>query len=145
MPSNSGRTVSVLAGGGIVFRINADSETEVLMIYRNGKWDLPKGKIEAGESIEMGAVREVAEETGCGLPTIVDKLGSTYHEYHMDNTYFAKTTYWFSMILTHPQKLTPQAEEGITEVEWVPLVQAKQKAGYENIKQILSVFETKKA
>ncbi len=145
MPNSSASAISVLAGGGIVFRINAHSEPEVLMIYRNGKWDLPKGKIDEGESIEMGAAREVAEETGSALPAIVHELGSTYHEYYMDGKRFAKTTYWFSMILTRPQKLVPQQQEGITRVEWLPLTQARHKAGYQNIQQILSVFETKKA
>lgn len=133
------------AGGGIVFRYKQDQmEPEVLMIFRNGCWDLPKGKMEPDESKEMCAVREVAEEVGSGLPAIVSDLGSSYHEYEENGMEFAKTTYWYSMIFTSTENLTPQKEEGIEKVEWVLLSEAYKLLGYDNLRSILKNFQAQK-
>lgn len=128
-----------------MFRLGANpKEPEVLLIFRNDVWDLPKGKTEVGESIEMCAVREVAEEVGSSLPAIVSELDTTYHEYSEKGKLVGKTTYWFSMIFTKAETLKPQKEEGIEKVEWVPLQQAIEKTGYENIKVILRKFQVQK-
>ena len=72
----------ISAAGGVLFNIvEGLDEPKVLLIYRNGFWDIPKGKLEKGESIPQCAVREVAEETGSELPLIISDLGTTYHEY----------------------------------------------------------------
>lgn len=131
----------VSAAGGIVFKYtDAKTEPEVLMIFRNGVWDLPKGKLEKGERIEMCAVREVAEEVGSGIPAIVKKLGTTYHEYSEKRKLMGKTTYWYSMIFTQSENLKPQLEEGIEKIEWVEISEAVDRAGYENLKQILKKY-----
>lgn len=131
----------VSAAGGIVFKYkDPKTEPEVLMIFRNGVWDLPKGKLEKGEHIEMCAVREVAEEVGSGIPAIVKKLGTTYHEYYENQKLIGKTTYWYSMIFTQSEDLKPQLEEGIEKIEWVEVSKAIGKAGYENLKQILKKY-----
>ncbi|MEX0845831.1 MAG: NUDIX domain-containing protein [Balneolaceae bacterium] len=131
----------VIAAGGIVFRYEEiDAEPEVLMILRNGVWDLPKGKLEPPESIEMCAAREVAEEVGSSLPSISRKLGTTYHEYKEKGKMIGKTTHWYSMIFTKPERLSPQKEEGIDEVQWMCFSEAVEKAGYENLKEILGEF-----
>jgi len=131
----------IIAAGGVVFRVN-DGVTEILLIERNGVWDLPKGKQEDGESIPECAVREVAEETGVNeLPIIVNNLGTTFHEYRQGDRYFAKTTRWYSMIWVRmPETFTPQLKEGITKTEWVPVPQALEMAGYENLKSVISRF-----
>ncbi|MEQ8523821.1 NUDIX domain-containing protein [Gracilimonas sp.] len=128
----------IKAAGGVVLRFIADSIIpEVLMIYRNGYWDLPKGKLEEGESIEMCAVREVAEEVGSSLPAIVSTIGTSYHEYPEKGKTMGKTTWWYSMIFTRPETFIPQEKEGIEQVEWVLLPEAIEKAGFENLKEIL--------
>lgn len=133
--------VPVKAAGGIVFRSPAkQADPEVLMIYRNGKWDLPKGKMEEGEPVEMCAAREVSEEVGSGIPAIVRDLGTTYHEYPWEDQTIGKTTYWYSMIFTQNEKLSPQTEEGITKVEWVPIQKAMAIAGYDNLLRVLKEF-----
>lgn len=131
----------IIAAGGVVFRYSLnDPEPMVLMIFRNGVWDLPKGKLESGESIPMCAVREVAEEVGSSLPAIVRKIDTTYHEYPEGEKVMGKTTYWYSMIFTSPETFTPEKKEGIKAVEWMSLSDALSKAGYENLKAILKKF-----
>jgi 8-oxo-dGTP pyrophosphatase MutT (NUDIX family) len=136
-------TIPVSAAGGIVFQWKSEkTEPEVLMIFRNGVWDLPKGKLEKGEAIEMCAVREVAEEVGSGIPAIVKKLGTTYHEYSEKEKLMGKTTHWYSMVFTKSEVLDPQTEEGIEKIEWVDISEAKERAGYENLREILKKYWT---
>lgn len=142
MTQNNHVIQPVTAAGGIVFRINTDGASpEVLMIYRKGYWDLPKGKLESGETIAMCAAREVAEEVGSGIPAILKKIGTTYHEYSESGKTMGKTTHWFSMIFTGKEELVPQTEEGIQKIEWVSLSDAKERAGFENLKDILETFQ----
>ncbi len=108
--------VIIEAAGGWV----TNSKEEILFIFRNNRWDLPKGKIEAGESPEIGAVREVEEE--CGIENISRKAlrYTTWHTYKHQGKMVLKRTYWFNMEVHHNPTLTPQLEEGITEVKWIP-------------------------
>lgn len=130
--------VPVTAAGGIVIRYtSASQKPDILMILRNGYWDLPKGKLESPETIAMCAVREVAEEVGTSVPTIIKKVGTTFHEYNEKGKVMAKTTHWYSMILTKAEAFTPQEKEGIEKVEWVSLDEAIPKAGFENLREIL--------
>lgn len=101
----------VSAAGGLVL----NNKREILFIYRNGIWDLPKGKIEKGESTEIAAIREVEEECGIFNLSIVKELVTTYHIYYQ-NGIKLKETYWFLMTSNYNDELTPQLEEGITEV-----------------------------
>lgn len=138
---SSSSTVPITAGGGIVYRSKEEQlEPEILMIFRNGEWDLPKGKHEEGESIAMCAAREVAEEVNCSIPAIIRKVGTTYHEYDENEKTMGKTTHWYSMILTKDETLTPQKIEGITKVEWVTFSKAVEIAEYTNLKEILEKF-----
>ena len=102
------------AAGGVV----VNSKREVLWILRNGKWDLPKGKVESGEKVEDAAVREVEEE--CAVRDINRGvlLGVTYHTYSYKSEAILKKTYWYAMTCSSEQVLKPQLEEGITEVVW---------------------------
>ncbi len=106
----------VEAAGGVVF----NTQNEILLIKRLGKWDLPKGKMEGEELPEESAVREVMEECGIDGLTISEKLPCTYHVYKMHNFNFLKITYWYKMQTDFDKPLTPQLEESITEVKWVP-------------------------
>jgi 8-oxo-dGTP pyrophosphatase MutT (NUDIX family) len=139
--NNTKEVEPVIAAGGVVFRfIEAETEPEVLLIFRNGVWDLPKGKLEEGESIPMCAVREVGEEVGSSLPTIVRKIGTTYHEYTEKKKTMGKTTHWYAMIFTKSEELTPQEAEGIQEIKWISLSKAIEMAGFENLVDILKKF-----
>lgn len=103
------------AAGGVVL----NSSNEILMIYRLGKWDLPKGKLEEGESVSEGAKREVIEECGIRSLRVVRELPMTYHTYKIDDQPILKRTYWFEMKTEHKAELVPQIEEHIEKAQWV--------------------------
>lgn len=105
------------AAGGIV----RDSEGKRLCIYRFEKWDLPKGKLEAGEDTGEAAIREVAEETGITVRENPPSLPSTFHIYDHKGKKVLKKTYWYAMTPTGSQIPVPQTEEGITKAEWVSI------------------------
>ena len=107
--------VLIKAGGGIVRNENG----EILFIFRRGKWDLPKGKLDAGETIEDCAVREVTEETGLTDVTLGKSAGITYHSYVEKGTRMLKESHWFEMTSNSAQTLIPQTEEDISEIKWV--------------------------
>jgi 8-oxo-dGTP pyrophosphatase MutT (NUDIX family) len=102
------------AAGGIVKNEN----NQYLFIYRNNKWDLPKGKIEKGEKVKEAAVREVEEECGIEVSRLGKSLCKTYHAYISREEVVLKKTYWFKMRCEQQNKLVPQLEEGITDVRW---------------------------
>ena len=104
----------VTAAGGVV----ANKEGKVLFIYRNKKWDLPKGKLDKGESIEQCAVREVEEETGVKGLKIENFLKTTYHVFKRNGTYTLKQVHWFAMRTSYSGKLKGQQSEGIVKVKW---------------------------
>ena len=102
------------AAGGVVI----NSKGEYLFIFRNGKWDLPKGKLEKGEGKREGAVREVEEECGIMVSSIGARVCKTYHTYINRGEVVLKRTYWYQMGFKGAGKLKPQKEEGITAVKW---------------------------
>lgn len=126
---------NVVAGGGKVFNDNG----KVLFIFRNGKWDLPKGKIEGDESIEETAIREVEEETGVQDLEIIKPLPTTYHIFKRNGRCKIKITYWFEMKTSFSGKLNPQEKEGITKVKWLgrKKINKALENSYANIKALL--------
>jgi ADP-ribose pyrophosphatase YjhB (NUDIX family) len=120
------------AGGGLVY----NSKGDVLFIFRNGKWDLPKGGIEKHEEIEETAIREVEEETGAKKLQIRKKLQKTYHVFKRNGKYRLKITHWFEMVTDYEGELLPQANEGIEKAVWLNPEEVKEalKNSYENIK-----------
>jgi len=109
--------VNLDASGGIVKRINGD----ILVIYRMGKWDLPKGKSEKGEDLRDTALREVREETGLTSLGIIGEYSPTYHIYQdRKGKTILKTNHWFEMVYSGNEEPAPQLEEDITEVRWFP-------------------------
>lgn len=111
---------NVVAGGGKVY----NEEDKILFIYRNDKWDLPKGKIEGKETIRATAVREVEEETSVSGLRITKPLTTTYHIFKRNGKHKIKITYWFEMKTTFNGKLYPQEKEGITKVAWLSQIES---------------------
>ncbi len=107
--------VFIQAGGGLVQNNNA----EFLFIYRRGKWDLPKGKLDEGETIEQCAVREVNEETGLENIILGELLLHTWHVYYGWGQHVLKQTSWYKMSCPAGQMLTPQTAEDISETTWL--------------------------
>lgn len=122
----------VTAGGGMVL----NEANEVLFIYRNKRWDLPKGKIEKKESLEEGAIREVEEETGVKNLKVTKFLQKTYHVFQRKGKYKLKVTYWYEMKTDYDGELVPEESEGIMKVKWKDKAQAQKalKKSYANIK-----------
>jgi len=130
------------AGGGLVY----NAKNQVLFIFRNGKWDLPKGGIEKGEEIEDTAMREVEEETGVGNLVVTNKLQKTYHIFKRNGLLKLKVTHWFEMRTTFEGIPEGQAEEGIEKVAWLnpEEIQEALKNSYENIKLLFQEEEISK-
>ena len=105
-----------------------NSKSDTLFIYRNDKWDLPKGKVEKKEQLSETAIREVIEETGIKGTSITKPLDITYHIFKRDEEYRLKITYWFEMFSDYDGEFTPQLNEGISDVKWI------KKEDLENIK-----------
>jgi len=126
---------NVIAGGGKVY----NTDGEILFIYRNDKWDLPKGKTESKESIEATAIREVEEETGVNGLEIVKPLDTTYHIFKRNGKYKIKVTYWYEMKTTYDGKLSPETKEGITKVKWLNKKKTEKalKNSYANIRSLI--------
>jgi len=104
----------ISAAGGIVRKKN-----KYLFIKRLGKWDIPKGKLEAGESSESGAIREIQEECGISEVKIERFIGTTYHTYTEKKTLILKKTDWYAFVYEGDETLVPQKEEGITKTKWI--------------------------
>ena len=105
----------IIAGGGLVL----NDEGKLLMIFRRGKWDLPKGKQDEGENLETCALREVAEETGLHNVTLEHKITETLHFYTYKEKKILKHTYWYKMKFTGTELTIPQIEEDIVDIQWV--------------------------
>jgi 8-oxo-dGTP pyrophosphatase MutT (NUDIX family) len=122
----------VEAAGGLVF----NHKKEILFIYRNDRWDLPKGHIDKGESHEAAAIREVEEETGVKNIEVKRFIDKTYHVFKRNGKFKIKATYWYEMYSEYEGELVPQSNEGIKKVKWKNF-EKSQKAlsnSYENIK-----------
>ncbi len=126
----------IVAAGGIVI----NDKNEILFIFRDKKWDLPKGKAEKNENITQTAVREVEEETGVKDLIITKPVEKTYHIFKRAKKYYLKEIYWFEMKTSYDKKFTPQIREGITRVEWISKekISLIMKNTYQNIKLLIS-------
>ena len=107
--------IPIEAAGGLI----CNPKGNFLLIYRRGRWDLPKGKLTKEESHEAAAIREVEEECGISGVKIVRPLISTYHTYDFKDGMALKRTTWFEMYYDGINTASPQKEEGITQIRWI--------------------------
>ena len=133
----------IIAAGGLV----TNPHGEILWIYRRGFWDLPKGKLDEGETIQTCAVREVQEETGLQNIKLHGMLCFTNHTYFDQylNTEVVKRTYWFHMSIDNLQEGIPQSTEDIEKIEWHSLAKARHCLAqtYPNILEVIEQFRKK--
>ena len=128
----------ITAAGGVV----VNPANEVLFIFRKGHWDLPKGKLDAGESRSDAALREVAEETGISDLVLKSKICKTRHTYRENGKRILKINWWYYMTSDGKQKTKPQKEEKITKAEWInpgELLQTNPKM-FRSIKEVLRQY-----
>lgn len=130
----------VVAAGGVV----TNPEGKVLFIYRNDKWDLPKGVIKKNEDLQLCALREVEEETGVSGLEIENFLRTTYHVFKRNGKYKLKEVHWFAMKTDYDGKLIGQKDEGIERVKWKGPEKIK-KALTNSYKNIRILFEPPRA
>ena len=131
---------TIKAAGGVV----RNEENRYLFIFRKGKWDLPKGKLDAGEKTKKAAVREVEEECGITVNRLGDKLANTYHIYEEGGLLILKKTNWYKMYVENQPELKPQLEEDITRAEWLSPADFSMVKGntYPLIVDLLSLIES---
>ena len=129
----------VKASGGLV----VNDKKQVLVIKRNGVWDLPKGGLDKGETIQQAAIREIEEETAVKDLSIQSYLCQTHHIFKRQGRYKLKQTDWFLLSSNYEGELKGQENEGIEEVKWVDLnkVQSYIDSSYENIKIVHHHFK----
>lgn len=132
-----GHYIPVEAAGGLVLSPSG----KVLFILRLGHWDLPKGKIDPGESPQEAALREVEEETGLRELELREKISTTYHTYRSPSgKRMLKITHWFRMLAPAEMPLVPQSEEGIAEAVWAfpaSILEPGEFPIYPNIRELL--------
>lgn len=129
-----GKFKVIKAAGGVV-----EKEGKLLMIYRRKVWDIPKGKLDKGETIEQCAVREVEEETGVKVE-IDQEIDAVWHTYTNRKKYILKKTYWYAMRCLDDKNMEPQKGEGIKKVEWMDLEEVR-KALHDSYRSIRYVMQ----
>ncbi len=130
--------IQIEAAGGMVL----NTKGELLLMYRRGKWDMPKGKLDEGETIKACALREVKEETGLTHLKVGRKLQITYHTYAIKGKNVIKPSHWYFMKYDGNEVPIPQTEEDITEVRWVNKKEAAQLIddAYASIREIVKKY-----
>jgi 8-oxo-dGTP pyrophosphatase MutT (NUDIX family) len=126
----------IYAAGGLI-----EKDNKFLFIFRLKRWDLPKGKLDMGESPDEAAIRECEEECGITQLTITNELDPTYHIYEYKGSYALKKTYWYTMSTKHEGTLVPQLEENIEKVEWFTKTQIQELVLYNTYPAILDVIK----
>mgnify|MGYP003338128660 FL=1 len=132
------------ASGGVV----KNQQNEILVIYRRGKWDLPKGKIDEGETPEQAALREVGEECGLRELSLGALIATTFHTYILKDKRILKKTYWYEMSSNNDVELIPQLEEDIEKAVWMSEEQVRLTVfpdTYPSVKSVLEDFFIKQA
>jgi len=127
------------AAGGLVRNLETKN---YLLIFRNKKWDLPKGRINKNEAVKNAAIREVEEETGVENLSIIKSLNTTYHIFKKNRKYRLKKTFWYLMDTDYLGALTPEVREGIEKAIWIDkesIFSLKNKM-YKNINLVISNY-----
>ena len=127
------------AAGGLVRNLNTN---QYLFIFRNKKWDLPKGRINKNEDVKNAAIREVEEETGVENLSIIKPLNTTFHIFKKNRKYRLKKTFWYSMTTDYDKELTPETREGIEKAIWInkDSISSLKNKMYRNINLVISSY-----
>lgn len=131
-----------IAAGGVV----ENEQGKILLMKRLGKWDLPKGKLDKGETIEECALREIEEETGAKQLSIISSFEETFHTYYRNEKWIIKHTHWYLVKCEKDNKLKPQKAEDIEQVSWVDFdtIDELKIDTYPAIKRLLKVYKKRR-
>jgi 8-oxo-dGTP pyrophosphatase MutT (NUDIX family) len=135
------KAVREFTAGGMVFRRTGGDNLDILMIQdRKGRWTIPKGHVEEGESFEQTATREIGEETGLTKLAIRDKLDKIFFFYRREGNLIYMTTHIFLIeALGDTDALVPENSEGIVDVRWFPKEQAMQQIEYKDTERLFKL------
>ena len=127
------------SAGGVVFRRDNGAVTVLLLKHSSGKWMLPKGTIEAGETPEGVALREVREEAGISAVRVVADLGEEryYFFWRAEDVYYDKSVRYFLLEFLGGEEPVPQSEEGFVACEWVALDEAMERIKYKETREVV--------
>jgi 8-oxo-dGTP pyrophosphatase MutT (NUDIX family) len=128
------------SAGGVVFLRGASGDVRILILqHEGGKWMLPKGTIESGETPEDVAIREVREETGLSRMRVVQDLGEERYSFfwRTEDAFYDKTVHYFLLEFLGGEDPVPQREEGFVAVEWVSLDEAMTRIKYKETREIV--------
>jgi 8-oxo-dGTP pyrophosphatase MutT (NUDIX family) len=126
-----------ISAGGIVVHRNGSGDFRFLVIRDSyGNWGFPKGHVEAGESLDAAALREVGEETGLVHVRVRAPLAPVDWQFTFNGERIHKTCHFFLME-TARDATTPQADEGISACEWREFAAAERMVTYENARLAL--------
>lgn len=132
------RFTCIDAAGGVV----CDARGRFLMIFRRGHWDLPKGKLDDGETLEACALREVTEETGLHAIRSLGPLLTTYHVYEQGGERYLKASHWYRMLFHGTEGAVPQTEEDIERIEWLTREEVAERLpqAYASIREVMAAY-----
>lgn len=127
------------SAGGVVFWRDGGAARILLLKHTSGKWMLPKGTIEEGETPDAVALREVREETGISRVRVVADLGEEryYFFWRSEDTYYDKTVRYFLLEFLGGEEAAPQSEEGFVAAEWVPVDEAVERIKYKETREVV--------
>jgi len=127
------------AAGGLVKNLKTN---HFLFIFRNKKWDLPKGRINKNEEVKNAAIREIEEETGVQNLSIIKPLNTTYHIFKKNRKYRLKKTFWYLIHTNFNDELTPETKEGIEKAIWIDKksIGSLKTKMYQNINLVISNY-----
>jgi 8-oxo-dGTP pyrophosphatase MutT (NUDIX family) len=127
------------SAGGVVYRRGLQGPEVLLLRHESGKWMLPKGTTEAGETDEQVALREVTEETGLRNVRCVADLGEERYQFYWrpERTFYDKTVHYYLLEWQGGEEPAPQREEGFVDAQWVPIEEAVRRVRYRETKEVL--------
>lgn len=134
------RAVREYTAGGVVYR-HKDGTTQILMIQdKLGRWSIPKGHVEEGESLEQTAEREIGEETGLTQLRVIEKLDKLHFFYRKDGKLIFMTTFVFLIeALGDTDAVIPESSEGIADAKWFDADKAVELIEYKETRKLFTL------
>jgi 8-oxo-dGTP pyrophosphatase MutT (NUDIX family) len=128
------------AAGCVIVRYQDEQPLILIIRDQYGHWTFPKGHLDEGETSEAAAVREVYEETGV-IGALGAHITTIYYDVTKKGRSFRKQVDWYLLVTTQ-QDVTPQAEEGIHEYDWLPASAVESRLGYPALIEVFRLAQS---